>query len=1082
MRITLLFLFAAALHFFGITAVHASGRNWTAEQSSPKIFIENKGQFVLPENYSARKILFGAEFGPQVYFTTTGLIYGMQKEDRMSEEEKEKYLEHQRDGHKEAEEGEKEQTILRTYYIEMEWEGVNPNARIVSENKVSEYWNYLDPKNIHKSIDRVSGYKKIIYKDLYPNIDVEYIFHSTEGLKYKLILHPGADISKVKMKYTGAEKVVKNNGGDILFSNVAGNISDQAPETFYASGDGLISSHFNLMNNVVTFELGSYDHSQTVVVDPWIKSGLTPSNTVVEVSSDAANNVYIYGFDGLMNATNPVGHYVQKYNSAGVLQWTFSFTQAMNYIQNTGDISVDPAGNSYVTCGFYFIGYFFFDCMQSKLNTAGTLMWNTQSPQLYENWRNAFNCDFTQLIQLGCGPGCCNVGQGDIINTGTGAETIKFSPPATGDIVSASYGKNGYLYILSVMDTSPVSNSHLSCLNPATGFSVVFSNNYPVSAAFKDGFNTSYGTYGINGLAAGCSYLYLCLGATLEKRNLVTGALIGSVAVPNGVQHSNSGLAVDKCGNIYVGSSTGVYVFDPSLTLLTSFATPFPVLDICMGAGGIFYAVGGTATASTNSGFVAQFNMSSICNAINITTTPNSCGSSNIGTATATALFCSGPYTYVWNTIPPQTTQTATGLAGGNYTVIVTGAGACNEKDTAVATIPAGLLVVTVPPYVNVSCKGGNNGSANISASGGTSPYTYIWNPTAQTTSAASGLSAGIYSVTVTDASGCSGTQTISITEPAALSASVSSTPAACGGNNGSASVSASGGTMLYTYAWNPSGQTTQSASNLSSGNYSVMIADANGCTSSAAVTVAATGSLTATASNDTICIGQTAVLNAYGGTNYSWSNGATASTIQVSPFVITTYSVIVSAGSCSDTAFATVVVNPGPSVSAFSNTTITAGSSTTLSASGGNNYTWSTGETTAVISVSPVVTTTYCVSSTSGGCIDSACVIVYIQQTDNCNYADDQFFVPDAFSPNNDTKNDVLELYYPDISCIKDLEFVIYDRWGEKVFEASNLVSTWDGNYKGKMMNTAVFAYYLRVTLLNDKEILRKGNISLIR
>ena len=262
----------------------------------------------------------------------------------------------------------------------------------------------------------------------------------------------------------------------------------------------------------------------------------------------------------------------------------------------------------------------------------------------------------------------------------------------------------------------------------------------------------------------------------------------------------------------------------------------------------------------------------------------------------------------------------------------------------------------------------------------------------------------------------------------------------------------------------------------------SVTVTDANGCAAVATVTVAATGSLTATAINDTICSGQTAVLNAYGGTNYSWSNGATTSSVNVSPAVITTYSVVVSAGSCSDTAFATVVVNPGPSVSAFSNTTITAGSSTTLSASGGNNYTWSTGETTTDITVAPLVTTTFCVSSTSGGCIDSACVIVYVPQPDNCNYADDQLFVPDAFSPNNDTKNDVLGIYYPDISCIKDIEFVIYDRWGERVFEASSMVSTWDGAYKGKVMNTAVFVYYLKVTFLNEKEVVKKGNISLIR
>jgi gliding motility-associated-like protein len=100
----------------------------------------------------------------------------------------------------------------------------------------------------------------------------------------------------------------------------------------------------------------------------------------------------------------------------------------------------------------------------------------------------------------------------------------------------------------------------------------------------------------------------------------------------------------------------------------------------------------------------------------------------------------------------------------------------------------------------------------------------------------------------------------------------------------------------------------------------------------------------------------------------------------------------------------------------------------------------------------------------------------------DDCNYADDQLFVPDAFSPNGDTKNDKLGIYFPDISCIKELVFIIYDRWGEIVFEASTVVATWDGTYKGKLMDTAVFAYYMKVTFKSGAETIREGNVSLIR
>lgn len=87
--------------------------------------------------------------------------------------------------------------------------------------------------------------------------------------------------------------------------------------------------------------------------------------------------------------------------------------------------------------------------------------------------------------------------------------------------------------------------------------------------------------------------------------------------------------------------------------------------------------------------------------------------------------------------------------------------------------------------------------------------------------------------------------------------------------------------------------------------------------------------------------------------------------------------------------------------------------------------------------------------------------------------------FVPTAFSPNNDNENDVECMLG---GCIEALHFAIYDRWGEKVFETSDQNICWDGTYKGKLMNTASFVYYLKATLVNGEEISKKGNISLIR
>ncbi|TAL57928.1 MAG: gliding motility-associated C-terminal domain-containing protein, partial [Bacteroidetes bacterium] len=88
-------------------------------------------------------------------------------------------------------------------------------------------------------------------------------------------------------------------------------------------------------------------------------------------------------------------------------------------------------------------------------------------------------------------------------------------------------------------------------------------------------------------------------------------------------------------------------------------------------------------------------------------------------------------------------------------------------------------------------------------------------------------------------------------------------------------------------------------------------------------------------------------------------------------------------------------------------------------------------------------------------------------------------FYIPNAFSPNGDGENDI---FYVRGNCIKELTFIIYNRWGEKVFETTDPKICWDGIYKGKPLNTAVFVYYMEATLTNGEKINRKGNISLIK
>jgi hypothetical protein len=228
-------------------------------------------------------------------------------------------------------------------------------------------------------------------------------------------------------------------------------------------------------------------------------------------------------------------------------------------------------------------------------------------------------------------------------------------------------------------------------------------------------------------------------------------------------------------------------------------------------------------------------------------------------------------------------------LCAGTYTVSVTDALSCSPATTMAITVSASTSTLSVTPtFTNVSCFGACDGIASVNVSGGTAPYNYNWLPSGGNSATANGLCPGTYTCNATDATGCPGTATITITEPVQLSATSSATPAACGNNNGSASVTPSGGTPVYSYSWAPVGGNAATASNLVTGNYTCTITDANGCTLTHTVTVPATGGLSSSiAGTDPLCYGGTgsATITPVAGNpgfTYAWSpsggNAASAS------------------------------------------------------------------------------------------------------------------------------------------------------------------------------------------------------------
>ncbi|MBK8848073.1 MAG: T9SS type A sorting domain-containing protein [Bacteroidetes bacterium] len=312
----------------------------------------------------------------------------------------------------------------------------------------------------------------------------------------------------------------------------------------------------------------------------------------------------------------------------------------------------------------------------------------------------------------------------------------------------------------------------------------------------------------------------------------------------------------------------------------------------------------------------------------------------------------------------------------------VTDANGCTSTCSIVITATSSITCTTTK--TNVSCNGGNNGTATVNATGG-SGYTYLWS-NAQTNQTATGLIAGTYTVTVTASNGCSTTCTAVITQPASLTCSTSSTAAGCSQCNGTMSVVASGGTGSKTYLWSNSA-TTANVSNVCSGTYTVTVTDANGCTTSCLVVVAGTNSISCSVSKtDLSCyftINGTATVNPTGGSGYTylWSNGKTTKTI--TGLDAGTFTVTVTSSQGCTTTCSTVIIKPNLVTCSTIRTNATCGQCNgmaTVTANGGTGtytYSWNTVPVKTTSSVSGLCAGTYTVTVTDGNGCSSTCTVV---------------------------------------------------------------------------------------------------------
>ncbi|MBI2967459.1 MAG: gliding motility-associated C-terminal domain-containing protein [Bacteroidetes bacterium] len=959
------------------SAQQQSSTNWSVEGIYQKSFIENKGQF--NGNPSRQEVIYAVDHSQtMIYFHKNGVTYYLRERELKNKDRDEfireaKIRQNMSPGEWLEFEKEEKKVKMKSDVVSMVWENANPAVNIVGSDKSDGYNSYtFIESGKEKNVNYINGFKKLTYKNLYPHIDVEYVFHPVDGIKYSLILHPGADISVVKMKYPERETVFLSNNGEVHISTIFGDIIDHAPQTFYSGNkEKTIESEFVKNNNIISFYLGNYNKATSVIIDPWTQTPtLANSNGVWECEVDGSGNVYIIGGD--------MPEKLVKYNSAGGFQWSYT-TPWDTTNAWLGTLKTDISGNNYITKGS--------TSAIQKVDVSSAMLWSDPGSSQDEYWSITFNCDQTKLVvggtTLSFFPPANSYGKIFDISTGNGSiiderivtrtrtyTILSFDVTDINEVRSVSSSYNARYYFLTLDTLGAIDDDLSACPSGVNMMGINHTYNFGYKSEY---YRPNNGNSGICAVKANRYYVYTQNGATLHKRSLATGAILTTVAIPGGIstsianttptltQPGNSGIDIDSCGNVYVGSGNAVIKYDSSLNFITSVPTSYAVFDVAVNYNGEIIACGATGNSDSPSrtGYVQSINMSA-CAPMTLY-----CCNANICPADT---FCD---------TDPATNLTAA-VSGGTWS----GTGITNSSlgtfDPGVAgpgtwtityTMGCGSDSITIPVIICSSLSVCVENNGDLTVSNGTAPYTWeSWTPasstsiTNQSQCQACGYSwffgqclDGITPVTQCITPGYwsvfgSGT---TVTPPAndtlrvtdnfgntyvinnvsslpncsgcALSVTAASSNATCGLNNGTATATAIGGTPPLTYSWSNS-QTGSTATGLSATTYTVTVTDGGGCTDVASATVNITSMpVLSVASTPASCgsANGTATATVSGGSlpyTFSWSNSQTGST--ATALSAATY---------------TITVTDGSGCTVTGSTTVSGSSSVTVSLSPGN-------------------------------------------------------------------------------------------------------------------------------------------------
>ena len=468
------------------------------------------------------------------------------------------------------------------------------------------------------------------------------------------------------------------------------------------------------------------------------------------------------------------------------------------------------------------------------------------------------------------------------------------------------------------------------------------------------------------------------------------------------------------------------------------------------------------------------------------TVVPVLCYGAHSGSADITVTGGTPGYSCQWSH-GPQTEDVA-GLAAGTYSVTVTDSRGCTAATYSVTVIqPQTPLAVTGVP-ADVKCHNDSDGSVDLTVTGGTAPYTYLWS-TGAATEDIQNLSAGTYDVTVTDAGGCQYTSySAQVGQPAQpLSVTGKVSHIDCfGGVNGGVNLTVTGGSPGYTYQWS-NGSAGPSIGNVPAGQYGVTVGDGSQCIRHAVFDITEPPKMFIGGSvQDNLCHGNAdgavhiTVTGGVPGYRYEWNNGAVSA--DITRLVPGNYTVSVTdANGCNGVGGFTVFGAVPLSIALDPVHRVFIGDAVELSVhvdggTGSYSYVWTPEDhlscpTCPVTMASPPANTTYVVTVTDGNhCPAAAHTQVLVDQ---------DIFIPNAFTPNGNGTNDT---FRPVVRMAKECTFSIFNRWGELIYSSWDANLGWDGNFNGTPVQVDVYVYRVQVLFYNGIEKVLNGNVAVLR